>query len=777
MPGPFAFAWAGGTIEDQQTVVTTGTTAAGSTIVSNIPSAALGSLLPGLIYNAAGNGIVAGSTFMAPASGATSIVLDFPCSAAANALLTFTGPRTPNGPWDPASHGRFDEDVLSVEIQHNEGDFATLTIELKNPMVGLLAPGRNLWCWLSWDQAWTPEGGAAPDLVPLFNGRLIGVPRLSAGEGVQLQFIARPDDYLVQKTALAESLKVLPWYDPVWLSADIGADTVLESYSALWHVDRCTLELTTSDIIQGEAGTVSVGEDVALYDNFSMSYGQPPLSAVTVSGTVNWSQQAFGIIDITQTILNAFRDQAGAPYGRVLASTPTSSVYGYTGGGLIQVLSGDGLLNAWPKAGTSIGGGWSFPPGEGGDGQPLNYIMEASANNKGGWFTEMNYDVSYATNAGNQLTANNVLGGGGDYNPYSDSVMQFLNKGHLVQVVTSFPTHTLKFRMGVQYDADRRRTETVAAVMTADVQRQLSDSSDQDQETIELTSDYVGEGVDPGGALPIGSLTYRSYFQTDRGARSFEYLLLAARAKLRARARSVDVTFAVPWHLALGLGLKHNVQLLDRRLPGGSAVGKVKSYTLRVADGVQIGEFTLGCCIGNGTPSIAAAGTPTYVDEGYVEPGWQVYAGAQYPLLEDEFAYETLEATPIDDDGINLSNLSQENAVNFCTVVNGMLDQVAKLDEFQGVVSPVEGDPLTAMRMMVTKVTLDLKPVAGSEFHTDFLPALTPLSLPKTIDLGAGDVLLDPESSAESVLNAPIGSIALGELSGQVQGAWRPRQR
>ena len=394
------------------------------------------------------------------------------------------------------------------------------------------------------------------------------------------------------------------------------------------------------------------------------------------------------------------------------------------------------MLNAWPQAGTSIGAGWSFPTAVDAEGRPLNWIEKASAGNPGGWFTEMNYNVEYATNAGSSLTAN-PLGGTGDYNPYSDTVMQMLNKGSLVQVQVSFPTETLKFRTAVEYQADRRRTETVAAVMTADVQRQLSDSADQDQETIELTSDYVGQGVDPGGAMPIGSLVYKSYFQTDRGTQSFEYLLLAARAKLRARARSVDVTFAVPWTTALGIGLKHSVTLLDRRLPGGTATGKVKSYTLRAADGVQLGEFVIGCTIGNGTPSAAAVGEPTYVEEDYVEPGWQVYAGAQHPLFEDEFAYETLEATIVDDDGVNLANLSRENAVNYCTVVNGMLDQVTALDQFQGTVSPTNGDPLTTMREMMTTVTLDLKPVAGSEFHTDFLPALTQLSLPKTIDLAA----------------------------------------
>jgi hypothetical protein len=153
--------------------------------VTGIPSAALAGLTAGLAYNVSGNGIPVGTTFVAPASGATAITIDQPASSAEiGALLTITGPRTPDAPFDPALHARFDEDVISVEITQSEGDFASLTVGLKNPGVGLLAAGRNLWCWLSWDQAW-PDG--EPDLVPLFNGRLVGIPRLAAAEVVELQ--------------------------------------------------------------------------------------------------------------------------------------------------------------------------------------------------------------------------------------------------------------------------------------------------------------------------------------------------------------------------------------------------------------------------------------------------------------------------------------------------------------------------------------------------------------------------------------------------------------
>jgi hypothetical protein len=50
---------------------------------------------------------------------------------------------------------------------------------------------------------------------------------------------------------------------------------------------------------------------------------------------------------------------------------------------------------------------------------------------------------------------------------------------------------------------------------------------------------------------------------------------------------------------------------------------------------------------------------------------------------------------------------------------------------------PFSGDPQTTMRSVTTTVTLDLKPVDGTEFHTSFFPAVSELALPKTIDLAA----------------------------------------
>jgi hypothetical protein len=139
-------------------------------------------------------------------------------------------------------------------------------------------------------------------------------------------------------------------------------------------------------------------------------------------------------------------------------------------------------------------------------------------------------------------------------------------------------------------------------------------------------------------------------------------------------------------------------------------------------------------------------------------------------LVNDELAYQPLDEFVVVDDGLNLANITADQAVNECVVSNGLLTQLNTLKHFQNTVSPFYppgtnigansfnyppgtnlgtninyGSPIDAMRTLSTQVTLDLKPVAGSEFHTDFFPSVSQLALPKTIDLAAFNAVDESE--------------------------------
>src|SRR4051812_18406017 len=128
----------------------------------------------------------------------------------------------------------------------------------------------------------------------------------------------------------------------------------------------------------------------------------------------------------------------------------------------------------------------------------------------------------------------------------------------------------------------------------------------------------------PPPAPPIGDLNRRSYFPSDRGMQSLQYVVQLARAQIVARARAVKIKWKCTFGRAANLSLRRNGLLHDRRIPGGQAVGKIVGYALSLTGGEASGEVTIACCIGYGGAIAAAPGAPCYVVQGYVD-GYQHY--------------------------------------------------------------------------------------------------------------------------------------------------------
>src|SRR5262245_4160413 len=146
-------------------------------------------------------------------------------------------------------HLVWDEQIFSFRLSQEEGDPATLTLVVRRPgapgpPIGLLGPGRKIWCWFALD--------CGPSLIK-FRRRLVGVPTDIFQELVTLDFVARPVDVVAQKEALATTLAVLPYYDPVMIDESrrvpLDPEVVLEGYTKIWHYDRETHTITVSDEI------------------------------------------------------------------------------------------------------------------------------------------------------------------------------------------------------------------------------------------------------------------------------------------------------------------------------------------------------------------------------------------------------------------------------------------------------------------------------------------------------------------------------------------------
>jgi hypothetical protein len=365
-----------------------------------------------------------------------------------------------------------DEDIFSSTIKHDEGQVCTLELVIQNPRIGLLNPGRKLWAWFSQQ--------TAPGVVtPLFFGVLIGIPSNIFQELVTLKFNARPSNYIEAKQAVAEKMKVAPYYDPIFLDEAHrdDADAILEGYSSLWHIDRVTLETTASDILEGEDGTLTFDESTnVLYDSVTFELGECPLDQVQVQADVKWTQRCIGYI-------------AG----------PSANISSYTGGS---------FKSDWPKPGSNIGGGWKVEFSYVNDVLDTDHARTYSTSSH--WtnpdpsqgdcaIQSMSYSATYSLWPGISIEGTGARSSQtGICDPYAYASFSATTPGVNIPAKTSTSGSIallwiLNCTWGLRYDAKRDFTETVTMNIGANLQSTLaSPTVDQNTALIKVSGADVG---------------------------------------------------------------------------------------------------------------------------------------------------------------------------------------------------------------------------------------------------------------------------------------------
>jgi hypothetical protein len=520
-----------------------------------------------------------------------------------------------------------DELVFSFELQHDEGQFCDLTLEIANPYTGLLAPGRKLWAWFSWSDGTT--------ITPLFFGRLLGIPDDLFAEIIKIKLVAKPADYAAQQIALAQTLKVLPFYDPIFIDAAKDKaddpDTVLEGYSALWHVDRLTGLVTISDIITGEDGVVDFTSDEVFYDSVKMTLAGAPLLMCEIEASVQWTQCGPGNVD-TNTVPGLVGDKNPAP-GVTFTQGVTTPADDFK----------------WAKDPTQYTDtkeykNTSSGPHSDGD------LMEEK--------TEISVPMYYGeitSHSESTTSANAETGQGEEYSikesyKTTDSYYpapQITLPGGPVPTEPK-PKDPNTSPVTIAADVSQNRVEDIYVALRADVQPVLASLTlDQKDLTESLT-------INSRDLVEVGMATVHTsaYLATPRGQQSIEYLLHIARAHLLAKSRVVAVEWecSFPTMAQANLSCRKNATIEDQRLPGATVLGKIVSYGMSgVGDtGEFIGKVTINSAVGNyedalrAAGAITATGTPDYVDEGYVDPGYQHYSGALIAAMTNDMSYEPI---------------------------------------------------------------------------------------------------------------------------------------
>jgi hypothetical protein len=559
-----------------------------------------------------------------------------------------------------SAHLRWDEQVFSCTLQQAEGDPASLTLVVRRPKnssgdaIGLLGPGRKIWCWFALD--------CGPDLIR-FRGRLVGVPTSIFEELVTLEFVARPIDLVAQKATVADSLRVLPWYDEAMIdpASRTDPDVVLEGYTSIWHYDRETHIITVSDEITGEDGLVQFNDADAtgtvLYDGLSLSLTSGPLARVDVSAEFIWTQQAQGTVDLTDYLRSNW---TGAVNGVISSYSMTAS--------------------DWPKIGTSLGNGW--------------VVADSTATDLYD-FTVHNWTVIWPVVLKvepNVTTATTVTDTGGAVdgpvgpapvgwipagNSFSSkSTYTYADNGaitsgttNVVGVKTVMPRQSFQPTLVAGYDARRPYSETLTFSLYADVQPILTDPADGEALLINNIRSVDLSQI-------IGDPRRRSYIATDRGNRSLEHLILLARANLMKRARVVEIAFAPQLSRMPEITLRRNAFLLEPRV--GQATGKIIGYSVALdgSDGKIKCEVRIGCTIGRGGSQVATAGTPTYCTIDYAGADYQQFNNrvVLFGLVDSSVGYQPPNFVP-NDDGIDfLSVLSAADVIAQDLVVDNAMD-------------------------------------------------------------------------------------------------------
>lgn len=613
----------------------------------------------------------------------------------------------PNVSFSAGTHAVEDEKILAFTMTHTEGDFCNLEIVLKNPRIGLLNTGRKVWAFLSVDF------GGGPDA--LFYGRLIGIPNSINREKMTLQFIARPGDFKDRKATLAETLRVAPWWEPIYIAEDkeLDDDVVLEARTEEWHIDRVTHEVTVSDLIDGDSNIVFQEPDCT-YDDVEMEIMESPIRAVKITADAPWSQFARG----SMVILSGHHEETKA---------------------------GEGLISSWPKAGASLGGGWE--------------VLTASA-----------------TSPQADLTDDDIINGynnSPEFNPIPPPYGTPPNfpAGFLSPIfITGFSTTTSetstsvsRTSMGVvnydvylslvaSYETDRQRKDTVEFTLEADFQPVVTLADETEVLEIKVSGRDVGTTIH--GSTPVGDVKRRSFITQDRGQDAIKYLLLLARANIVQKSRAVQIKFKTRLEDGVPVTLRHNVTLFDDRLPGGEAVGKVIEYEYRMEGGNLSATITMACAIGYGGSLPTRAPSNVYAADGVLAAGIQAVIDE---LLEvtDDLAY----VRPIDnpqDDGIVFP--IRRNTAFVTEPIWSTQETVPFSDGIPTVTSDVSYDdcgnttsvsvnmsldtgPISEwLAGIKTTCTLELKDLTKGPFTSPYVLEVEKLILPKMIDLEAASI-------------------------------------
>ncbi|MCE3230908.1 MAG: hypothetical protein K0R52_836 [Alphaproteobacteria bacterium] len=223
-----------------------------------------------------------------------------------------------------------------------------------------------------------------------------------------------------------------------------------------------------------------------------------------------------------------------------------------------------------------------------------------------------------------------------------------------------------------------------------------------------------------------------TFFLTSRGRQAVDHALEVARAHLAASARCLEIEICLPFEAGLALSMDHSVCLVDARIPGGRALGKVVAYSLR-QDGLKACAWVrFAASIGAEPERTPFPETTFYAEPAYGDTGMPPYHQTASGLVYASYAHQRPQEGMIEG-----ANLSVHDLVKDVFVSHDAERQIQALQSQQ---YPVRQNIKSVLEEVPTVISLDLADLRtqGVVEHVIQLQTIGLWTAPCQVDVSGG---------------------------------------
>lgn len=468
-------------------------------------------------------------------------------------------------PFDPLQHTRLEMDIFALSLIHAEGTYARLELTVQT---GTLLPPQK-WGILS---IRLPTG----ESICLFQGARQDRPQSGTTDLMLLELIACPPDANEQLQILLHTWRTTTSvYDPLLIPEGHLDDPHLIRFfqPKTFYWDPCTLRVRLDDLLKG----TQTRDVTSVFDPRSLTYRHKDLLPFQLHVTLQaqWIQQVNGFMNLGPAITKLFSE------------------------GLINTYTSASFKAAWPRAGQYLG--------------RSNYWVAASRLEEidppasAARYSSPLHPSETSLNQRPRVARRRWFRGkllvGWTFQQKRVEKLSFTLRTATPSKTAALSSETLSLRLQAICPP------TLLSLWEPHTSYAVGDTIQEagslyqclsPHQSGDVFSEHQNSWEDKGPlphALPDAGAS--SFFLTPRGQKVLETGIEISHTKRLSQARTLEVSFEIPFVFCPVLSPSDEVTLSDPRLPCGNVRGKVLRTVVHVKGetGEQTRIVTLGVCL------------------------------------------------------------------------------------------------------------------------------------------------------------------------------------